>query len=197
MSLSTNVSSLATRIATEFKTLRTELTGNAQGSLADLDTADKTSLVAAINEVVATGGGAGDLIDDSEPSQSTTYSSQKIETLLSDLEIPDPTDLIDDSTPSTSTVYSSTQTNTAIAEAIADLFETAPDTLDTIDEIAQAIQDNAEALADLSPVRYVAQTLNGSQQAQARTNIDAAKASGDDGMGTVADYVAAFEAGLE
>lgn len=51
MSLASNLLTLSTRIATEFKTLRTQLTGNATGSLTALATTAKASLIAAINEV--------------------------------------------------------------------------------------------------------------------------------------------------
>lgn len=60
MSLATNVLNLATRIATEAKALRTLINGNA-ADLSSLTTTDKTNLVAAINEVAASGGGATDL----------------------------------------------------------------------------------------------------------------------------------------
>ena len=64
MSLTTRVSDLATRIGTEIKTIKTQYSGNNQGSLALLDTTAKTSLVAAINEIVAdiNGLGFGDLL---------------------------------------------------------------------------------------------------------------------------------------
>lgn len=52
MSLSTNVSDLATRIGTEAKALRTLINGNA-ADLSALTTTAKTNLVAAINEVDA------------------------------------------------------------------------------------------------------------------------------------------------
>lgn len=63
MSLATQVQSLATRIATEFKTVRSEITTKI-GALTSLTTSDKTNVVAAINEVkgiadAATGGSGG------------------------------------------------------------------------------------------------------------------------------------------
>lgn len=51
MSLTTRISDLATRIATEFKTVKTLATGNTTGSLTGLATTVKTSLLAAINEL--------------------------------------------------------------------------------------------------------------------------------------------------
>jgi hypothetical protein len=64
MSLATNVSNLATRVATEFKTIRTLVTGSGTGTLSGLTTTDKTSVVAAINEVKA--GSSGSPSDASE-----------------------------------------------------------------------------------------------------------------------------------
>jgi hypothetical protein len=64
MSLATNVSNLATRVATEFKTIRTIITGSGTGTLSGLTTTDKTSVVAAINEVKA--GNSGSPADASE-----------------------------------------------------------------------------------------------------------------------------------
>lgn len=75
MSLATNVSDLATAVGTKIKESKTLINGNA-ADLSALSTTDKTSLLAAINEVagaVATAAG----IDDGSVSTSTTYSSTK------------------------------------------------------------------------------------------------------------------------
>lgn len=209
MPLSTNVQNLAIRLATEFKTLRTELTGNPQGDLSGLQTADKSSLVAAINELVTTGGGSGDLINDTTPSNSTTYSSNKIESLLTALEgqIPELTDLIDDEAPSSSTVFSSTETLAQIQSAIDDLVGSAPGALDTIYELAAALNNDASTVTNLisqvgEKVSYTAQSLNSGQQAQARTNIGAAAAADLSALAsnvgdTNADFVQTFEDYLE
>ena len=175
MSLSSNITSLATRIATEFKTLKTLVSGNNQGDLSGLNTTAKTSIVAAINEVNANSGGGGGAV-------------------------------IDDTTPSTGTVYSSTKTDSEISSAVAtvksEILGGASAAFDTLLELETAVGDNDSAIGGLTTsigekVSYAqSQTLTTTQQAQARTNIDAAKASGDDGMGTVSDYVATFNAGL-
>lgn len=59
-SLQTRISELITAIGTDYKQLRTWITGSASGDLTGLTTTDKTSLRAAINEVNAkpSGGGA-------------------------------------------------------------------------------------------------------------------------------------------
>ena len=74
MSLQTRIESLVGRIAQEFNAVNSKT-----GALANLTTADKSNLVAAINElktVVANG------IDDANVALTSTYSSSKIVTLL-------------------------------------------------------------------------------------------------------------------
>jgi len=73
MSLATNVSNLATRIATEVKALRTLINGNG-ADLSALTTADKSNLVNAINEVMAN---AGVKIDDTGASTTKVWSASK------------------------------------------------------------------------------------------------------------------------
>lgn len=73
MSLSTNVSNLATRVATEVKSVKTQINGNAP-DLTALNTTTKTNLVAAINEILAI---AGSNINDSATATTTTWSSSK------------------------------------------------------------------------------------------------------------------------
>lgn len=60
MSLQTRVESLATRIGTEFKTAYTKISGNNSGDLTGLTTTVKTSLLAAINELVTSISGKQD-----------------------------------------------------------------------------------------------------------------------------------------
>lgn len=56
MSLQTRLSDFITAVGTDYKTLRTWVFGSSSGTLASLDTTDKTSIVAAINEARTTGG---------------------------------------------------------------------------------------------------------------------------------------------
>lgn len=83
MSLSTNVSNLATRVATEIKSVRTLVNGNA-ADLNALTTTDKTNLVAALNELNAAIAAIDltDLISDVTTATSTTWSSTKITTAI-------------------------------------------------------------------------------------------------------------------
>lgn len=83
MSLSTNVTNLATRVATEIKAVRTLVNGNAS-DLSALDTTAKTNLVAAINELNTEieNIDLSALIDDSSTATTTTWSSTKIGTAI-------------------------------------------------------------------------------------------------------------------
>jgi hypothetical protein len=117
MSLVTQLQNLATRIATEVKSVRTLINGN-QSSLSALTTTAKGNLVAAINEVAAAVGGAGASIDDG--------------------------------TTSTLTVWSSDKTSDEISAAIAALIDGAPGALDTLNELAAAIGDNASYAAAIT-----------------------------------------------
>lgn len=73
MSLASQVTDFATRVATEFKAIRTLISGSGTGGISGLTTTDKSSLVAAINEVKASGGGGG----------SSTLPTKTLATLIS------------------------------------------------------------------------------------------------------------------
>lgn len=146
MSLATNVTDLATRIASEVKALRTLINGNA-ADLSGLSTTAKGNLVAAINEVAGAVGSAGAQIND---------------TTISNL-----------------SVWSSSKTDAEIDAAVAALVSAAPGTLDTLNELAAALGDDANFATTINTalgnrVRVdAAQTLTGAQQTQARANIGA------------------------
>lgn len=72
VTLSERVIELAKAIGGQFKQIRQNI-----GSVADLQTADKSSLVAAINEARASGGSSGAAIDDTAAAADKAYSSQK------------------------------------------------------------------------------------------------------------------------
>jgi len=171
MSLATNLTDLATRVATECKAIRTLVNGNA-ADLSALNTTAKANLVAAVNELKAgldsaAGGAAG--INDAATETTSTWSSSKISSQL-----------------------------TANLNAVLD---GAPAALDTLNELAAAIGDDANfaatvttALGNRVRTDTAAQGLTTTQQANARTNIDAASATD---MGNPAtDFVAVFNAGL-
>lgn len=82
MSLATNITNLATRIATEIKALRTLVNGNT-ADLSTLSTTDKSNLVAAINEVKASAGSGGAAINDAATATTSVWSSTKTDAQIS------------------------------------------------------------------------------------------------------------------
>lgn len=162
MSLASRIESLVVRIAQEFNDLRAK-----SGNLANLTTADKSSLVAAINEL-KTVVSAATSIDDAQVSTGTTYSSNKIVALLG-----------------------------ALKADILGSADAAYDTLLELQQAVQGDQSGIAVLTAAIDRRVrvdAAQTLTVEEKAQARSNIDAA-AAGDVGN-TDTDFVAAFEAAL-
>ncbi|MDD7963294.1 hypothetical protein [Microbacterium thalli] len=150
MSLASNLLDFATRIATEIKSIRTLVNGNAP-DLSALTTTAKTNLVAAINELKA-GLSNANGINDATTTGTSTWSSNKI--------------------------------TSSISAAVSALVGSSPATLDTLSELADALGDDPNFAATMTTalgnrVRHdAAQTLDATQQAQARTNIGAADAAG-------------------
>lgn len=154
MSLELKLIAITQAIGGDIKTL----TAN-QGSLASLSTTAKSSLVAAINELVTTIGGMGGgvAINDAAGDGNTTetWSANKIF----------------DSIEAAKTAVTNSLVNGASAA------------LDTLNELAAALGNDANFATTIATeianrVRYdAAQTLSGPQQTQARANIGAAAAS--------------------
>ena len=168
MTLEARLVALSQAIGSDIKALRL-----AQGDLTALTTTNKTSLVAAINELLALvgeGGGAG-IDDTAQAGGAVTWSVDKITSAI-----------------------------TAARNALKDeLVGGAGAALDTLAELAAALGDNPNFATTIATevanrVRYDApQTLTLEQKATARTNIDAASATdvGDTERDFVADYTAA------
>jgi len=167
MSLVTNVTNLATRIATEIKALRTLINGNS-ADLSALTTTAKGNLVAALNELKASIPAAGVDISDGTTTLTSTWSSTKI--------------------------------SNQITAALNALTTGAPGALDTLDELAAALGDDANFAATVTTAlgKRVsvagAQSFTAPEQAQALANIGAQSAAGIGDVNT--DLVAVFVAGL-
>lgn len=172
MSLESRIVSLAQTIGGDIKGLRTS-----QGTLSALNTTTKTSLVAAINELVTLIGSAGASIDDGAGNGSTlvTWSADKIF----------------DSIEAAKVAVKDELTNGASA------------TLDTLNELAAALNNDPSFATTIAGeianrVRFDAtQTLTGPQQSQARSNIGAASDADVSGLITGlgnydSDYVATY-----
>lgn len=140
------IATLTTRVATQFKTV-----GTLTGALASLTTTDKSSLVAAINEVRAGIAGAGATIDDVTASSITVYSSTKTNAQIA---------------AATAALVASSPTALDTLNELAAALGNDPNFATTI----------GTALG--SRVRFDAsQTLTGPEQTQARANIGAGTSS--------------------
>lgn len=111
------------------------------------------------------------------------------------------TAVINDAAPGTSTTYSSSKIVTLILDATAGLVASAPSTLDTLNELAAALGNDANfattitaSLGNRVRVDTAAQGLNSTQQANARANIGAYGATEIGNPDT--DFVSTFAAGL-
>jgi chemotaxis protein histidine kinase CheA len=151
-----------------------------QGVLSNLNTTTKTSLVAAINELLTLIGGSGAVIDDNAGNGDTnvTWSADKIFDSIEEAKTAVKNELIDGSAAA----------------------------LDTLNELAEALGNDPNFATTIATelanrVRFDApQVLTSPQQAQARTNIGAAAQSDVAGLITglgpydhdyAADYAAA------
>ena len=165
MALDTQITQLANAVGADVKTVYAAI-----GNLNNLTTAEKSNLVAALNEIkaIADAGGGGSVaeIDDAAAANSTTktYSANKISGL--------------------------------IGAAISDLVAGAPTALDTLNELATELADQDSALNNLltsvgNRVRFdAAQSLTATEKTTALTNIGAVAALdiGDPTRDFVADY---------
>lgn len=164
MSLQSKLSDLITAIGTDYKTLNTRIAGSSTANLTGLTTTDKTSLLAAINEVNAKPTG-------STPSDASETVKGIVE-LATLAEVATGTD-----TTRAVTVEGVRQERIALKAEI--LGAGVPAALDTLDELAAALGDNASyaasittALANRVRVDTAAQGLTGTEKSNARTNID-------------------------
>ena len=162
MSLATRIESLVIRVAQEFNDVRAKA-----GTLANLTTTDKSNLVAAINELKAAVVSSA-VIDDAHVATTTTYSSNKIVSLLD-----------------------------ALKTEILGGADAAYDTLVEIQQLLQNGTSGLDALlaAVNNRVRFdAAQSLTVAEQLQARSNIGAVAAT--DVGNTDTDFVAVFVGAL-
>lgn len=184
MSLSTRLSDLAYAIGTDMKQFRVWMTGSSTGDLNGLTTTNRSNFVAAINEVKAGSSGA--------PPDATETTKGIVE--LADLaEMAAGVDTTRVVTPA-----GVRQERLALKTEI--LGAGVPAALDTLDELAAALGDDANfgatmttALGNRLRVDTAAQGLTPDQQSNARTNIGAVGSAelGNTDVDLVAVYVAA------
>jgi hypothetical protein len=133
MSLQTRLSDLITVLGTDYKTLRTFISGSSTGTLSGLTTTDKSSLVAAVNEVKA-GSSA-------PPAASETVAG--VAELATLAEVATGTDVLRIVTPA-----GVRQERAALKAEI--LGAGVPAALDTLDELAAALADDANYAASVT-----------------------------------------------
>lgn len=184
MSLQTRLNDLITSIGTDYKQLRTWITGSSSGNLTGLTTTAKTDLVAAVNEVNAK--------PSSLPPDSTTAVKGIVE-LATLAEVATGTDTVRAVTPE-----GVRQERVAVKAEI--LGAGVPAALDTLDELAAALSDDANFAATMTAslaarvrVDTAAQGLTTTEKTNARTNIDVYSKGelGDPETDLAALYVAA------
>lgn len=134
LSLQTRISDLITAIGTDIKQLRTWVTGSSSGNLTGLTTTAKGDLIAAINEVNA------------KPSSAPADASETVKgivELATLAEVATGTDSVRAVTPA-----GVRQERTALREEI--LGSGVPEALDTLDELAAALGDDANFAASVT-----------------------------------------------
>jgi len=146
MSQTTNITAALQRVRDEFNTIR-----GLRGDLSNLNTTDKSSLVAAINEVLTS---AGVSINDAAASLTTTFSGTKIAADIA--------------------AAQAAAEATAQADATAQIAAALEG--EDLSDLAAAVAANAAADANLVSAA-AAQSFTAPQQAQARTNIGAVGAA--------------------
>jgi hypothetical protein len=169
--LAQRILDLGTRVATECKSIRTLVNGN-NLSLAALSFGAKINLVASLNELKAA-------IDGVEPGGQIN----------------------DASSASLTQTWSITKISDSISTALAALTTGAPTAMNTLDELAAALGDDANfagtittALGNRVRTDTAAQGLTAQEQLNARTNIDVyGKADIGD---TDTNFVTTFNTGL-
>lgn len=164
MSLESRLADFVTAVGTDYKQLRSWITGSSTGDLTGLTTTNKVSVIGAINEVNA------------KPS---VVPSDASETVKGVIEVA----TLDEVATGTDTTRAVTpagvrQERLAVRNEI--LGAGVPATLDTLDEIAAAVGDDANfattmttALGNRVRVDIANQNLTTAQQSNARSNIAA------------------------
>lgn len=218
MSLATNVTNLATRVATEIKSVRTLVNGNA-ADLSALTTTAKSNLVVALNELKSSLTSLSTELNNYKTSNDadilaiegdiTTINSTltSIQYAIDNLDVSGQVlALIDDTGTSSTKVWSSTKTNSAISAAVAAVVDAAPSSLDTLNELAAALGDDSNFASTITALiagkantvhTHAISDVTGLQSAlDAKASNTALNTLSTNVGDTTTNYVTTFEAGL-
>jgi hypothetical protein len=162
VSLQTRLNDFITAVATDYKQLRTFITGSSTGDLTGLTTTAKASVISAINEINA------------KPAAVTADATETVKGVVELATLAEVTAGTD--TTRVVTVAGVRQERIALKNEI--LGAGVPGALDTLDEFAAALGDDANfagtvttAMSNRVRVDVANQGLNATQQGNARTNI--------------------------
>lgn len=207
MSLESNLTLAFERVADEFKTLKTYVSGSGTGDVSALNTT-ATNLVGAINEILAASGagnvtsvngvsGPGaitiDTDDIGEGSTNLYYTNSRADARVQAA-------IGSTGSPSASTIASTQDVVTYVGTQIAAVVNSAPAALDTLIELASALGNDANFSTTVTTAignrlrLDAAGGYSGGQQLQGRQNLDVYSTTE---IGSVThDFVADFEAAL-
>lgn len=173
MSLQTRLDALITRIGTEFKALRTIVGGSGTSDLTAINpTYTATDIAAALLEVhtIASSGGPADTDALPEGSVNLYYTDAR-----ADARVQAAIGTI--AAPSATQVASTQNVSDHVATEIAAVINAAPGALDTLDELAAALGDDANFATTMTTALATkldfgaAQTLTAGQQTQGQDNL--------------------------
>ncbi len=192
MTLENRLTALAQALGVDVKALTTSI-----GVLSGLNTTAKTSLVAAINEVLSSGAANATKIGDTAALTTTAKTNlvaaiNEINTALDNIDL---AGLINDLAASSviDKTYSAHKITQLIAASVAGLVDSSPTTMDTLHELAAALANDPNFATTITTalgnrVRVdAAQTFTDQQKAQARDNIPAASTAQVTAAQTAAD----------
>lgn len=185
MSLASNLSDAFTRIGTEFKSIRTLISGSGTGDVSGLTTT-ANDLVAAINEVKTTADNAATGVPDADEisiaDAGGLYSATNVEAALAEVRgVADAAAgggiSINDAATNASQAWSSQKIDQEITDAVNALVDGAPGALNTLNELAAAVDDNASFASSVTSALGnrlrvdSAQGLSSPQQLQGCQNL--------------------------